>query len=84
MKTRATSTSVLFMWGKLVNDFSIEISLHNISQMVKHEVFFEWTDLRPATLHTFTLNFRQLHLEFLNVSQTLEVQIETGMHSNCL
>ncbi|XP_078233068.1 phosphatidylinositol phosphatase PTPRQ isoform X1 [Pogona vitticeps] len=82
VKTLTTSTSVLFKWGILADDFSVEVSHNNISQLVKHEVFYEWTDLTPATLLTFTLKFRQLHLDFLNVSQTLEVQTETGFCSD--
>ncbi|XP_062990783.1 phosphatidylinositol phosphatase PTPRQ [Elgaria multicarinata webbii] len=83
VKTHATSTSVLFNLSILADDFSIEISHNNISQMLKHnEVFYEWTDLRPATLYMFTLEFKQLHLEFINVSQILDVEIETGSCSD--
>lgn len=76
-----TSTSVLFNWRTLANSFSVGISHNNISQIFKrNETFYEWTDLRPATLYTFTLEFKQLHLEFMNVSQTLDVQVETGVY----
>ncbi|KAF7248535.1 Tenascin-N [Varanus komodoensis] len=79
VKTHATSTSVLFNWSIPANDFSIEISYNNISRMLEHNVaIYEWTNLTPATLHIFTLEFKQLHLEFINVSQILNVQIETG------
>ncbi|XP_053260707.1 phosphatidylinositol phosphatase PTPRQ isoform X4 [Podarcis raffonei] len=83
VKTHVTSTSALFSWNILANDFSVEISCNNISRMFKHnEVFYEWTDLRPATLYTFSFKFKQLHLDFVNVSQMLDVHIETGLCSD--
>ncbi|KAJ6651382.1 hypothetical protein lerEdw1_020955 [Lerista edwardsae] len=81
VKTLVTSTSVSFNWGVLSHDFSVRILHNNVSQIPKHnEGFYEWTDLRPATLYSFTLEFKQLHLEFINVSQTLNVQVETGVY----
>ncbi|KAG8137923.1 hypothetical protein E2320_003863, partial [Naja naja] len=78
VKTRVTSTSVLFNWNMLVHDFSIGISHNNVSYIFKNkERVYEWTDLRPATLHMFSLQFKQLDLEFINVSQILEFEIET-------
>lgn len=79
IKTLVTSTSVLFNWITLANNFSVRISHNNISQIFKcNETFYEWTNLRPGTLYTFTFEFKQLHLEFMNLSQTLDIQIETG------
>ncbi|XP_013931748.1 PREDICTED: phosphatidylinositol phosphatase PTPRQ [Thamnophis sirtalis] len=83
VKTRVTSTSVLFNWNMLVHDFSIGIFHKNISYIFKNkERVYEWTDLRPATLHTFSLQFKQLDLEFINVYQILEFEIETGFCSD--
>ncbi|XP_053112209.1 uncharacterized protein LOC128327434 [Hemicordylus capensis] len=82
IKTAVTSTSILFKRSISAHDFSIEISYNNIYRILKHnESFYEWTDLRPATLYTFTLEFKQLHMECINVSQTLEIQVETGLCS---
>uniref|UniRef100_A0A8C6XMA3 C-type lectin domain-containing protein n=1 Tax=Naja naja TaxID=35670 RepID=A0A8C6XMA3_NAJNA len=51
----------------LVHDFSIGISHNNVSYIFKNkERVYEWTDLRPATLHMFSLQFKQLDLEFIN------------------
>ncbi|XP_062838740.1 phosphatidylinositol phosphatase PTPRQ isoform X3 [Anolis carolinensis] len=83
IKTHATSTSVLFNWNITARDFSVEISHNNSARICEHDnIFYEWTDLTPGTLYTFILVFRQLHLEFFNVSQTLVVQIETGVCSD--
>ncbi|KAK9399734.1 PTPRQ: Phosphotidylinositol phosphatase PTPRQ, partial [Crotalus adamanteus] len=83
VKTHVTSTSVLFNWNMLVHDFSIGIFHNNVSCILKNqERFYEWTDLRPATLHTFSLQFKQLDLEFINVYQILEFEIETGLCSD--
>ncbi|XP_058047639.1 phosphatidylinositol phosphatase PTPRQ [Ahaetulla prasina] len=83
VKTRVTSTSVLFNWNMLVHDFSIGIFHKNVSYIFKNkERVYEWSDLRPATLHTFSLQFKQLDLEFINVCQILEFEIETGLCSD--
>ncbi|KAM6436186.1 phosphatidylinositol phosphatase PTPRQ isoform 2-T2 [Liasis olivaceus] len=83
VKTHVTSTSVLFNWNMLAHDFSIGIFHNNISYMLKNkELFYEWTDLRPATLYTFFLQFKQLDIAFINVHQMLEFQIETGLCSD--
>lgn len=83
VKTHVTSTSVLFNWSMLVHDFSIGIFHNNVSCIFKNqERFYEWTDLRPAMLHTFSLQFKQLDLEFINVYQILEFEIETGQYCN--
>lgn len=83
VKTRVTSTSVLFNWNMLVHDFSIGIFHKNVSYIFKNkERVYEWTDLRPATLHTFSLQFKQLDLEFINVYQILDFEIETGQYYN--
>ncbi|XP_077195024.1 uncharacterized protein LOC143838104 [Paroedura picta] len=82
VQTLVTSTSVLFNWPILDNNFSVGISHNNVSQIFKHnETFYEWTDLRPATLYTFAFEFKQLQSKFMNVSQTLDIQVETGLCS---
>ncbi|KAM9072642.1 phosphatidylinositol phosphatase PTPRQ isoform 5-T6 [Megaptera novaeangliae] len=80
IKTIATSTSVSFNWSVLSSsDTSVSISLNNSSQIMQNNVmFYEWDDLKPATLYVFTFEFKQLHLDFINIFQRLDVQIETG------
>ncbi|XP_077024401.1 uncharacterized protein LOC143690706 [Tamandua tetradactyla] len=80
IKAIATSTSVSFNWSMLSsNDFSVSISLHNFSQIMQNNVMvYEWGNLKPATLYTFTFEFQQLHLDFINTSQGLDIQVETG------
>ncbi|XP_024592931.1 uncharacterized protein LOC112394378 [Neophocaena asiaeorientalis asiaeorientalis] len=46
--------------------------------MQNNVMFYEWDDLKPATLYVFTFEFKQLHLDFINIFQRLDVQIETG------
>ncbi|XP_066489466.1 phosphatidylinositol phosphatase PTPRQ [Tiliqua scincoides] len=83
VRTLVTSTSVSFNWSVLAHDFSVEIAYNNVSQVhTYNEGFYELTDLRPATLYSFTLEFQQLHLDCINVSQTLNVQVETGSCSD--
>ncbi|XP_027399083.1 phosphatidylinositol phosphatase PTPRQ isoform X5 [Bos indicus x Bos taurus] len=79
IKTVATSTSVSFNWSVLSsNDILVSISLNNSSQIMHNVMFYEWDDLKPATLYVFTLEFKQLHLDFINILQRLDIQIETG------
>uniref|UniRef100_A0A8B9WLI6 Uncharacterized protein n=1 Tax=Bos mutus grunniens TaxID=30521 RepID=A0A8B9WLI6_BOSMU len=79
IKTVATSTSVSFNWSVLSsNDILVSISLNNSSQIMQNVMFYEWDDLKPATLYVFTLEFKQLHLDFINILQRLDIQIETG------
>lgn len=81
IKTIATSTSVSFNWSALAsNDISVSISLNNASQIMQHNVIvYEWNDLHPATLYVFTFEFKQLHLDFINILQRLDVKVETGI-----
>nr|KAF6370255.1 protein tyrosine phosphatase receptor type Q [Myotis myotis] len=80
IKTIATSTSVSFNWSVLSSkDISVSISLKNSSQIMQNNVMaYEWDDLKPATLYAFTFEFKQLHLDFVNILQRLDVQVETG------
>nr|XP_038024378.1 phosphatidylinositol phosphatase PTPRQ isoform X3 [Anas platyrhynchos] len=79
IKTFVTATTVSFNWTAMTKDFSVSVSLNDSSQFIqKNNGFFVWTDLTPATLYTFEFIFHQLHLEFINVSQSLDVQAETG------
>ncbi|XP_038024378.2 phosphatidylinositol phosphatase PTPRQ isoform X3 [Anas platyrhynchos] len=79
IKTFVTATTVSFNWTAMIKDFSVSVSLNDSSQFIqKNNGFFVWTDLTPATLYTFEFIFHQLHLEFINVSQSLDVQAETG------
>uniref|UniRef100_A0AC11DGR4 Protein tyrosine phosphatase receptor type Q n=1 Tax=Ovis aries TaxID=9940 RepID=A0AC11DGR4_SHEEP len=79
IETVATSTSVSFNWSVLSsNDILVSILLNNSSQVMQNVMFYEWDDLKPATLYVFTLEFKQLHLDFINILQRLDIQIETG------
>ncbi|XP_067415990.1 phosphatidylinositol phosphatase PTPRQ isoform X4 [Emydura macquarii macquarii] len=82
IKTLVTSTSVYFNWNILASEFSVSISLNNTTRiMQQNEVFSEWDHLIPATSYTFKFEFKQLHLDFINVFQTLDIQVETGLCS---
>ncbi|XP_074936838.1 phosphatidylinositol phosphatase PTPRQ isoform X2 [Phalacrocorax aristotelis] len=77
--TFVTATTVSFNWSATTKEVSVSVSLDETSQVVKNPSgFFVWNDLSPATLYTFKFVFEQLHLEFINVSQSLDVQAETG------
>ncbi|XP_040400705.1 tenascin-R-like [Cygnus olor] len=79
IKTFVTATTVSFNWSAMTKDFSVSVSLNDTSQFIqKNNGFFVWSDLTPATLYIFEFIFHQLHLEFINVSQSLDVQAETG------
>ncbi|XP_076189734.1 phosphatidylinositol phosphatase PTPRQ isoform X3 [Aptenodytes patagonicus] len=79
IKTFVTATTVSFNWSTMAKEFSVSVSLYDTSQIIKNPSgFFVWSNLTPATLYTFKFIFEQLHLEFINVSQSLDVQAETG------
>ncbi|XP_045375380.2 phosphatidylinositol phosphatase PTPRQ isoform X4 [Camelus bactrianus] len=80
IKTVATSTSVSFNWSALSsNDILVSLSLNNSSQIMQNNtVFYEWDNLKPATLYVFTFEFKQFGLDFINTFQRLDVEIETG------
>ncbi|KAM9028993.1 phosphatidylinositol phosphatase PTPRQ isoform 2-T2 [Ara ararauna] len=79
IKTFVTATTVSFNWSTVAKEFSVSVLLNDTSQIIKsHRGFFVWSNLTPATLYTFKFIFEQLHLEFVNVSQSLDVQVETG------
>ncbi|KAK2496119.1 hypothetical protein MC885_007523 [Smutsia gigantea] len=79
VKIIATSTSVSFNWSVLFpNDISVSISLNNSSRIMHDNVMvYEWDNLKPGTLHTFTFDFKQLHLDFINIFHRLDIQVET-------
>ena len=81
IRTIETSTSISFNWSVLSsNDISVSISLNKSSQIMQNNILvYEWNDLKPATLCDFTLEFKQLHLDFINILQRLNVQVETGI-----
>lgn len=81
IKTIATSTSVSFNWSELSSgDISMSISLNNSSQIMQNNAtVYEWGSLKPASLYSFTFEFKQLRLDFIKVFQRLDVQVETGM-----
>ncbi|KYO47826.1 phosphatidylinositol phosphatase PTPRQ isoform D [Alligator mississippiensis] len=82
IKTFVAMTTVSFNWSILANDFSVSISLNNMSRiMQQNDVFSEWDNLTSATLYSFKFEFKQLLLEFISVSQTLDIQVETGLCS---
>ncbi|XP_057285376.1 phosphatidylinositol phosphatase PTPRQ isoform X1 [Pezoporus wallicus] len=82
IKSFVTATTVSFNWSTVTKEFSVSVSLNDTSQIIKsHRGFFVWSNLTPATLYTFKFIFEQLHLEFVNVSQSLDIQVETGMCS---
>lgn len=65
----------------MTKGFAVSVSLNDTSRVTqKNSGFFVWNDLTPGTLYTFEFIFDQLHLDFINVSQSLEVQAETGIH----
>lgn len=65
----------------MTKEFSALVSLNDTSQITKNPSgFFVWSNLTPATMYTFTFIFEQLHLEFINVSQSLDIQAETSMY----
>ncbi|XP_040347275.1 tenascin-R-like [Herpailurus yagouaroundi] len=80
IKTKATSTSVSFNWSVLSSsDILVSISLSNSTQIMENNITaYEWANLKPATLYAFKFEFKQLHLDFINVFQRLDVQVETG------
>ncbi|XP_021240934.1 phosphatidylinositol phosphatase PTPRQ isoform X5 [Numida meleagris] len=79
IKILATATTVSFNLSAVTKEFSVSVSLNDTSQIIqKNGGSFVWNDLTPGTLYTFEFIFNQLHLEFINVSQSLEVQAETG------
>ncbi|XP_019490361.1 PREDICTED: uncharacterized protein LOC109378425, partial [Hipposideros armiger] len=80
IKTIATSTSVSFNWSVVSsNDIAVSISLNHTSQIMQNNVIvYEWDHLKPATLYAFTFEIKQMHLDFINVLQRLDVQVETG------
>ncbi|CAM9994968.1 unnamed protein product [Bubo scandiacus] len=79
IKTFVTATTVSFNWSTITKEVSVSVSLNDTSRIVKKPSgFFVWSNLTPATLYTFKFMFEQLHLEFVNVSQSVDVQAETG------
>ncbi|XP_027509587.1 uncharacterized protein LOC113952090 [Corapipo altera] len=79
IKTFVTATTVSFNWSMVTKEFSVSVLLNGTSEIIKRPSgFFVWRNLTPATLYTFKFIFEQLHLEFVNVSQSLDVQAETG------
>ncbi|XP_071622442.1 phosphatidylinositol phosphatase PTPRQ [Heliangelus exortis] len=79
IKTFVTATTVSFNWSSTIKDFAVSVSLNDASQIIKNPSgFFAWSNLTPATLYTFKFIFEQLHLKSINVSQSLDVQAETG------
>ncbi|KAM8980513.1 phosphatidylinositol phosphatase PTPRQ isoform 3-T4 [Sarcophilus harrisii] len=79
IKVLVTSTSVSFNWSTLPHDFSVLISLNNSSQSIQNNaIFYEWGHLEPSTLYIFKFEFKQLHLDFINVFQRLDIHVETG------
>ncbi|POI22406.1 hypothetical protein CIB84_013846, partial [Bambusicola thoracicus] len=81
IKILVTATTVSFNLSTTTKEFAVSVSLNDSSQIIqKNNGFFVWNDLTPGTLYTFEFIFHQLHLEFINVSQSLEVQAETGIY----
>uniref|UniRef100_A0A8C2SRE2 Phosphatidylinositol phosphatase PTPRQ n=1 Tax=Coturnix japonica TaxID=93934 RepID=A0A8C2SRE2_COTJA len=79
IKILVTATTVSFNLSAMTKDFAVSVSLNDTSQIIqKNSGFFVWNDLTPGTVYTFKFIFDQLHLEFINVSQSMEVQVETG------
>lgn len=80
IKTFVTATTVSFNWSTMAKEFSVSVSLNDTFQNIKQpDGFFVWSNLTPATLYTFKFIFAQLHQELINVSQALDVQVETGI-----
>ncbi|XP_023794820.1 snaclec bothroinsularin subunit beta-like [Cyanistes caeruleus] len=63
----------------MIKEFSVSVFLDGTSQIIKNpNGFFVWRNLTPATIYTFKFIFEQLNPEFANVSQSLDIQAETG------
>ncbi|KAM7056127.1 phosphatidylinositol phosphatase PTPRQ [Acridotheres tristis] len=79
IKTFVTATTVSFNWTMMVKEFSVSLFLNGTSQIIKSPSgFFVWRNLAPNTIYTFKFIFEQLSPEFVNVSQSLDIQAETG------
>lgn len=85
IKTFVTATTVSFNWSMMVEEFSVSLFLNGTSQIIKSQSgFFVWRNLTPATIYTFTFIFEQLNPEFVNVTQSLDIQAETGIYQSFL
>lgn len=81
IKTFVTATTVSFNWSMMIKEFSVSLFLNGTSQIIKRPSgFFIWRNLTPATIYTFKFIFEQLNPEYVNVSQSLDIQAETGIY----
>ncbi|XP_030070443.1 phosphatidylinositol phosphatase PTPRQ isoform X2 [Microcaecilia unicolor] len=79
IRTVITSTSVSFYLTQLTGEFSVSVSLHNSSRTVQsRHPYHEWDNLKPGTRYSFRFQFKQLHPELINISQRLDIDVETG------
>ncbi|XP_054255688.1 phosphatidylinositol phosphatase PTPRQ [Indicator indicator] len=79
IKTFVTTTTVSFNWSATAKEFSASVSFSDTSKIIQPpHGFFVWTNLTPATVYTFKFIFDQWHLQFIKVSQSLDVVAETG------
>lgn len=85
IKIFVTATTVSFNWSRMIKEFSVSLFLNGTSQIIKRPSgFFVWRNLTPATIYTFKFIFEQLKPEFVNVSQSLDIQAETGIYYSFL
>lgn len=76
-----TATTVSFNWSMMIKEFSVSLFLNGTSQIIKRPSgFFIWRNLTPATIYTFKFIFELLNPEYVNVSQSLDIQAETGIY----
>nr|XP_033808593.1 phosphatidylinositol phosphatase PTPRQ isoform X3 [Geotrypetes seraphini] len=79
IRTVITSTTVSFNLSQLAEEFSVSILLHNSSRIVQNRSSLHaWENLKPGTWYSFQFQFKQLHPELINISQRLDIDVETG------
>ncbi|XP_053319639.1 phosphatidylinositol phosphatase PTPRQ [Spea bombifrons] len=80
--TLITSTSVSFNWNMLRGDFYVTIILNKATHsMSLNDEFYEWDNLIPGNMYNFVFFFKQ-RLGNINVSQSIDVPVETGLCSD--
>ncbi|XP_075456630.1 phosphatidylinositol phosphatase PTPRQ isoform X3 [Ascaphus truei] len=82
IKTVVTSTSVSFNWNTLNGDFIVSILLNNSARLMSQkDAFYEWGNLTPGSIYNFVFVLKQQHFGSINVSQNINIPIETGFCS---
>ncbi|XP_069830095.1 phosphatidylinositol phosphatase PTPRQ isoform X3 [Dendropsophus ebraccatus] len=77
-----TTTSVSFNWSKINGDIFVSNVLNNSSEMaLLDDKFYEVNNLLPGSLYNFEFVVKQHYPSFINVSQTMDISVETGLCS---